>query len=86
MKRISLLFLLIFVALSARQATFAQDRAWAHDESIEQISEHVYRFGSDNQFGAYITSARICCLKNVNPRSPKYCLTASSTCTWAAST
>ena len=29
-------------------------REWAHDESIEQISKSVYRFGSDNQFGAYI--------------------------------
>ena len=34
----------------------AQDREWAHDESIVQISEHVYRFGSDNQFGAYIVT------------------------------
>jgi glyoxylase-like metal-dependent hydrolase (beta-lactamase superfamily II) len=32
----------------------AQDREWARDESIVQISEHVYRFGSDNQYGAYI--------------------------------
>mgnify|MGYP006087581661 CR=1 FL=1 len=32
----------------------AQERVWANDPSIEQISEHVYRWGSDNQFGAYI--------------------------------
>lgn len=33
---------------------WAQDRLWGQDRSIEQISEHVYRWGSDNQFGAYI--------------------------------
>lgn len=31
-------------------------RAWANDESIEQISKSVFRFGSDNQFGAYIVT------------------------------
>ena len=30
------------------------ERVWKHDQSIEQISEHVYRWGSDRQFGAYI--------------------------------
>ncbi len=32
----------------------AQERVWANDPTIEQISEHVYRWGSDGQFGAYI--------------------------------
>lgn len=32
----------------------AQERVWANDPTIEQVSEHVYRWGSDNQFGAYI--------------------------------
>ncbi len=32
----------------------AQDRQWGQDRTIEQISEHVYRWGSDNQFGAYV--------------------------------
>jgi len=32
-------------------------RPWAHDESIVQISESVYRFGSDGQFGAYILTS-----------------------------
>ncbi len=33
----------------------AQDRVFrAETRSIEQISEHVYRWGSDNQYGAYI--------------------------------
>lgn len=38
----------------------AQERQWGQDRSIEQISDHVYRWGSDNQFGAYVlTSAGI---------------------------
>ncbi len=32
----------------------AQERVWGGDRTIEQISEHVYRWGSDGQFGAYI--------------------------------
>jgi len=32
----------------------AQERVWAGDRTIEQISEHVFRWGSDGQFGAYI--------------------------------
>jgi hypothetical protein len=42
------------LCLSMSAEGIAQDREWAHDESIVQISEHVYRFGSDNQYGAYI--------------------------------
>ena len=42
------------LCLSTLPEVIAQDREWAHDESIVQISEHVYRFGSDNQFGAFI--------------------------------
>lgn len=32
----------------------AQDREWGVNRSIEQVSESVYRWGSDNQYGAYI--------------------------------
>jgi glyoxylase-like metal-dependent hydrolase (beta-lactamase superfamily II) len=32
----------------------AQDRQWGLDRSIEQVSEHVFRWGSDNQFGAFV--------------------------------
>ena len=32
----------------------AQERVWAGDRTITQISEHVFRWGSDGQFGAYI--------------------------------
>lgn len=42
------------ICLSMLPEGIAQDREWARDESIVQISEHVYRFGSDNQYGAYI--------------------------------
>ena len=46
---------LSFAAALLGAATLnAQERVWANDPSIEQISEHVFRWGSDNQFGAYI--------------------------------
>jgi glyoxylase-like metal-dependent hydrolase (beta-lactamase superfamily II) len=32
----------------------AQERQWGVDRSIRQVSEHVFRWGSDGQFGAYI--------------------------------
>jgi glyoxylase-like metal-dependent hydrolase (beta-lactamase superfamily II) len=35
-------------------AASAQAREWGQDRSIEQISQSVYRWGSDGQFGAYI--------------------------------
>ena len=53
MSKFTIVFLIALLSLSASQKGVAQDRVWAHDQSIEQISEHVYRFGSDNQFGAY---------------------------------
>src|SRR5210317_1814568 len=54
MNKIAAVILITVVALFLSNDAFAQDRVWANDQSIEQISEHVYRFGSDNQFGAYI--------------------------------
>lgn len=54
MNKIALVFLLALFAVFFAREGAAQDRVWANDQSIEQISEHVYRFGSDNQFGAYI--------------------------------
>ena len=56
MSKFTTFFLIALLSLSASQKGVAQDRVWAHDQSIEQISEHVYRFGSDNQFGAYIVT------------------------------
>jgi len=35
----------------------AQERQWGVNRSIEQISEHVYRWGSDGQFGDYILTS-----------------------------
>lgn len=32
----------------------AQERVWAGDRTINQISGHVFRWGSDGQYGAYI--------------------------------
>lgn len=49
--------LLLLVALAARPAA-AQQRQWGQDRSIEQISESVYRWGSDGQYGAYILTSQ----------------------------
>ena len=54
MNKIALLFLIASLGVFFAHEGATQDRVWANDQSIEQISEHVYRFGSDNQFGAYI--------------------------------
>ena len=48
--------LLLLVALAAGPAA-AQQRQWGQDRSIEQISESVYRWGSDGQYGAYILTS-----------------------------
>lgn len=48
----------ICVALSLGGAALAQEaRQWGQNRSITQISKSVYRFGSDNQFGAYVLTA-----------------------------
>ena len=56
MIRITAVISFTILGLSMSAAGIAQDREWANDQSIEQITEHVYRFGSDNQFGAYIVT------------------------------
>lgn len=47
---------LLFLAaiFSSVDTASGQARQWGLDRSIEQISEHVYRWGSDNQFGNYV--------------------------------
>jgi len=35
----------------------AQEREWGVNRSIEQVSKSVYRWGSDNQYGAYIVGS-----------------------------
>jgi len=56
MKRTSVVAIWIFVTtLLGLSTSGAQERVFnAETRSIEQISEHVYRWGSDNQYGAYI--------------------------------
>lgn len=43
--------------LFAGLATIAQERQWGQNRSIEQVSESVYRWGSDGQYGAYILTS-----------------------------
>ena len=50
MKRGLVLVILLASALSAA----AQERRWGQDRSIEQVSQSVYRWGSDGQYGAYV--------------------------------
>ena len=55
MKRSSITLNFALIAATAVTSSLsAQERVWAGDRTIEQISEHVYRWGSDNRFGAYI--------------------------------
>jgi len=56
MKRMSLVMTgLLAVTLLHLPSLSAQERVFRSEtRSIEQISEHVYRWGSDNQYGAYI--------------------------------
>ena len=41
--------LIVFIGVAG-----AQDREWGVNREIVQVSESVYRWGSDNQYGAYI--------------------------------
>lgn len=45
------------LVISFSGALKAQERQWGVDRSITQVSEHVYRWGSDGQFGAYILTS-----------------------------
>ena len=42
---------------AAANVALAQDREWGVNRSIQKISESVYRWGSDNQYGAYIVGS-----------------------------
>ena len=49
---------MIIAAVSLRCGVAgAQDREWGVNRSIVQISDSVYRWGSDNQYGAYIVGS-----------------------------
>jgi glyoxylase-like metal-dependent hydrolase (beta-lactamase superfamily II) len=54
MKSINLMFSLALITTGLLTSASAQERVWANDPTIVQISEHVFRWGSDGQFGAYI--------------------------------
>lgn len=45
------------VIFAAANIALAQDREWGVNRSIQKISESVYRWGSDNQYGAYIVGS-----------------------------
>lgn len=47
----------VFVGLGLAGGVAAQEREWGVNRGIEQVSEHVYRWGSDNQYGAYILTS-----------------------------
>ena len=47
-------------AAALPHSTVAQERQWGSDRSIEQISEHVYRWGSDGQAVSGIEESSAC--------------------------
>ena len=54
MKRSALAISALVMVFTCITNLTAQERVWRGDRTIEKISEHVYRWGSDNQFGAFI--------------------------------
>ncbi len=52
----SVLILVAYVYLYASPAA-AQERELGKNRSIVQVSDSVYRFGSDNQYGAYVVGS-----------------------------
>ncbi|MDH3546070.1 MAG: MBL fold metallo-hydrolase [Gammaproteobacteria bacterium] len=59
MKRttLSLATLLVIVAYICSSTALAQNREWGVNRSIQKISDSVFRWGSDNQYGAYIVGS-----------------------------
>lgn len=48
---------LLFAVLAVSSASIAQERQCGVNRSIDKISERVYHFGSDIQYGAYIVGS-----------------------------
>lgn len=48
---------LVFVVLTGASVFDVEDREWGVNRSIQQVSKSVYRWGSDNQYGAYIVGS-----------------------------
>ncbi len=55
-RAISGLSLAVILATLLCTAGQSQQREWGQDRTIEQVSESVYRWGSDGQFGAYVVN------------------------------
>lgn len=45
---------LVVLSVIAGANAVAAEREWGKNREIVKVSEHVYRWGSDNQYGAYI--------------------------------
>lgn len=56
-RRIFCIALCVLTAAVTGQTAVAQEREWGLDRSITRISKSVYRWGSDNQYGAYIVGS-----------------------------
>lgn len=48
---------LVSAALLISASTAAQEREWGKNREIVKVSKSVYRWGSDNQYGAYIVGS-----------------------------
>ena len=59
MKKTNLLFstFLVAAACISSSVAYTQDREWGVNRSIQKVSDSVYRWGSDNQYGAYIVGS-----------------------------
>lgn len=51
---VTTLGLMLAIGISCVASVSAQDREWGVNRSLVQVSPSVYRWGSDNQYGAYI--------------------------------
>jgi glyoxylase-like metal-dependent hydrolase (beta-lactamase superfamily II) len=49
--------ILLAIASFSASSSNAQEREWGVNRSIQQVSDSVYRWGSDNQYGAYIVGS-----------------------------
>lgn len=48
---------LVWCSILTGASSLAQEREWGKNREIVQVSESVYRWGSDNQYGAYIVGS-----------------------------
>ena len=57
MDRSTLAVVILAASMLFCDANAQVDREWGVDRSIVQVSDSVYRWGSDNQYGAYIVGS-----------------------------